>query len=388
MNHSVRLVCSSKNSIINAVGCFSVKTTKLFSASGSVIGQNFSEAVLNIALRDSGALVPARVAAVTPDGNHVSIAMDTGCMTLHEFINLTPWEVRMVVLPDIFFNLVEAVSRLHARSIAHLDIKPENIIVERNSTGIRLIDLGGGRYLLRGCPARVNGTPQYMAPEALAGGPATFACDSWSLGATLFAYIFKREVTKPLPTDCPAGCPRMVFNAMIRMLEPCAADRLCVHKLYTLLGTEGPVPPPLIKDVTVPVPLDAVTALARIHVVDWLFVYTRFVGAAPLAVSIYDRYGRGHETPAPHIIACAELACAILYPDYPVTVPVAVRRAMVNIVTALRFDVYADTCEWVLALHHGIDRPDMWLVNCAIKEACGSTTRAVDLYLEMAKKKL
>lgn len=384
MNHSVRLVCASKNSIINAIGCFSVKTTRLFTMSGGVIGQNISEAVLHVALRDSGAMIPARVAAVTPDGNHVSIAMDTGCMTLHEFINLTPWDVRMAALPNIFFNLIEAISRLHARSIAHLDIKPENIIVERDSTSIRLIDLGGGRYLLRGCPARVMGTPRYMAPEALAGGPATFACDSWSLGATLFAYIFKRAVTNPLPTECPSGCPRVVFNAMIRMLEPCAAERLCIREFHALLGTDL-VPPPLIKDVSVPFPLDDVTALARNHTVDWLFVYTRFVGAAPLAVSIYDRYGRGHATPMTHIIACAELACATLYPDYFVKVPADVQKAMVDIVTALRFDVYSDTCEWVLALHHGIDSPDMWLVNRAIKEACGSTTRAVDLYLEMVK---
>lgn len=385
MNQPVRLVRASKNSIINEIGCFSVKTTKLFSTSGTVVGQNISEAALSIALRDSDIMMPARVASVTPDGYHVSIAMDTGCMTLHEYINATPKDARMVALPNIFFDLIEAISRLHARNIAHLDIKPENIIVNPN-IGCRLIDIGGGRFINRGFPARVMGTPRYMAPEALVGGPAMFACDSWSLGATLFAYIFKSAVTNPVPTVCPSHCPRVVFNAMIRMLDPCPTDRLCIHELYTLLATDiTPPPPPLIKDVTVPVPLDNVTALARNHTVDWLFVYTRFVGAAPLAVNIYDRYGRGHETPMTHIIACAELACAILYPDIQVKVPADVREAMVDITTALRFELYADTCEWVLALHHGIDQPDMRLVCNAIKEACGSTTRAVNLYLEMVK---
>ena len=376
-------MCSNDNSTINSVGQFVVKTTRLFSSkTGLVFSTNLSEAALSLSLRDSGVMMPARVASMTPDKAHVCIAMDQGNTTLHDYINTTSWNDRMVALPDIFFNVLECLSRLHARGIAHLDIKPENIIIAI-CLACHLIDLGGARFLNRGVPARVMGTPRYMAPEALAGEPASFACDAWSFGATLFAYIYKAPPTVPLPTVCPQGCPRVVFNAMIRMLDPCAATRLCLREIHALLAAApSPPPPSLIKDV--PIFIDTASALSRNFCIEWLFVHTRFVGAAPLAVSLYDRFAHGADTTTLHLMACAELACAVLYPDLKMTVPDDVRDAMTDVAAALHFELYADTCEWVLARVHGIERPDMRLVNVALKEAYGSTRRAAELYLEMA----
>ena len=79
-------------------------------------------------------------------------------------------------------QLCSALAYLHARGIAHLDLKPSNIIGEAGRA--RLIDLGLAAPFGDGTPEL--GTWSYMAPEQVSGkalGPAT---DVWGLGGTLF----------------------------------------------------------------------------------------------------------------------------------------------------------------------------------------------------------
>jgi len=87
-------------------------------------------------------------------------------------------------------QLLEALSYIHQRNIAHLDIKPQNIVLmsEFPNCEIKLCDLEVSRVIQDNEHIReIIGTPDYVAPEILGMEPITLAADIWSLG--VLAYV-------------------------------------------------------------------------------------------------------------------------------------------------------------------------------------------------------
>jgi serine/threonine protein phosphatase PrpC len=88
---------------------------------------------------------------------------------------------------NITIKLTRAVAALHRAGIIHRDIKPDNVILEREGS-LKLIDLGVVRVPgLEDFPAEdIPGTIAYMAPEMFAGEPGNEATDIYALGVTMF----------------------------------------------------------------------------------------------------------------------------------------------------------------------------------------------------------
>lgn len=103
-------------------------------------------------------------------------------------------------------SLLEAVSKLHAQSICHNDLHPENVLIRgigsinevlAATAGhcrdmVKLCDLGRALYVSHHHTSQ-NGTTQvrrsslyYAAPEILAGKPPGLASDMWSIGCILY----------------------------------------------------------------------------------------------------------------------------------------------------------------------------------------------------------
>ncbi|XP_037075459.1 death-associated protein kinase related-like [Pollicipes pollicipes] len=87
-------------------------------------------------------------------------------------------------------QVLEAVVFLHDRNIAHLDLKPQNILLTGPFPGcdVKLCDFGISRLIEPGVEVReVLGTPDYVAPEVLQYEPISLLTDMWSIG--VLAYV-------------------------------------------------------------------------------------------------------------------------------------------------------------------------------------------------------
>ena len=91
------------------------------------------------------------------------------------------------VVRNIFYQLCDAVRTCHKHKIAHLDIKPENILLDAKGTVV-LCDFGHSVKFRKGTPVVLEplGTPIYRAPEVNRQEllQPIFA-DVWSLGIVL-----------------------------------------------------------------------------------------------------------------------------------------------------------------------------------------------------------
>jgi PAS domain-containing protein len=92
---------------------------------------------------------------------------------------------------DIMWQVADAVRFIHSRTIIHGDIKTENIFLVRTTLQrrlVKLLDFGLARPDL-GRTEGMDGTPEYIAPERIAGHPASPASDIYALGIVFFELL-------------------------------------------------------------------------------------------------------------------------------------------------------------------------------------------------------
>lgn len=95
---------------------------------------------------------------------------------------------------ELFLQVLAGLSAAHAQGIVHCDLKPANVLVTHPRPDrplVKVLDFG----IARGVEAAHNadqvvmGTPMYMAPEQVTGGPVDFRTDVYQACAMLFAML-------------------------------------------------------------------------------------------------------------------------------------------------------------------------------------------------------
>ena len=111
------------------------------------------------------------------------------------------------MLTSMVEQIVESLYYFHSKGYVHCDIKPDNILVNRDGT-IKLIDFTIAKKVktgigkLFGGGSKVEGTRSYMSPEQIRGHSLDSRSDIYSLGCLLYELLTgKAPFTGNTPND-------------------------------------------------------------------------------------------------------------------------------------------------------------------------------------------
>jgi tRNA A-37 threonylcarbamoyl transferase component Bud32 len=152
-------------------------------------------------------------------------------------------ETRKVLPPDeacaILRQVASALEAAHKRGFAHRDVKPANVALDESGVA-KLMDFGLASPILKDAEGRrsrtVEGTPQYLAPEAAIGQVPDGRADVYALGVMAFEMVtgrlpfeadrvvdmLKAHVRQPPPEitdlkpDLPPSLVEFVHGALLK----------------------------------------------------------------------------------------------------------------------------------------------------------------------------
>ena len=135
---------------------------------------------------------------------------------------------------EIARRLCAGLSAAHQKGVIHRDLKPANVMIDgRGQVLITDFGLAGLMNQLQGADLR-SGTPQYMAPEQLAGSEVSQQSDIYSLGLVLYEMFTGR---RPFVAGSLAELVRLhqeskppALSASVRDIDP-AVERIILHCL-------------------------------------------------------------------------------------------------------------------------------------------------------------
>jgi serine/threonine protein kinase len=101
----------------------------------------------------------------------------------------------LVDVVDTFIQTAQALTALHNLGYVHCDLKPNNILRDSATKKVKVIDLGQAAKIGT-VKTRIQGTPDYIAPEQVKCLPVTVKTDVFNFGATMYFTL----CGKKLPT--------------------------------------------------------------------------------------------------------------------------------------------------------------------------------------------
>ncbi|KAG8340905.1 TbPK6 [Trypanosoma vivax] len=159
--------------------------------------------------------------------------------------DMISWLIRHDVFPEetarfYITELVLALNSLHKMGYVHRDVKPDNILIDRNGH-LKLADFGLSKRdpecVRDTCPSEMEsfqkdddidmikrfkdkkerkalffstvGSPAYIAPEVLIGRGYDYSCDWWSVGVILFEMLYGYP---PFYNDSKTGTAKKIIQ--------------------------------------------------------------------------------------------------------------------------------------------------------------------------------
>lgn len=124
--------------------------------------------------------------------------------------------------------VVSAFEYLHNRGIIYRDLKPENLLLDKQGY-IKMVDFGFSKHIESGRKTwTFCGTPEYVAPEIILNKGHDRSVDFWSLGVLMYELL---TGTPPFT----ASDPMKVYNIILRGFDQITVPRNVNRTAVTLM---------------------------------------------------------------------------------------------------------------------------------------------------------
>jgi serine/threonine protein kinase len=153
--------------------------------------------------------------------------------------------IPLPMLVQIFERVASGMVHLHRRGVFHADLKPNNILLSRAGE-VKVIDYG--LAWIKGQPkGRVQGTPEYMAPEQARQTLVNERTDIYNFGATMYRLVTWRNPPSAVNDKPSEGIKlnaKLWENLLkpVKELNPQAPAELCnlIHKCMAFNANQRP----------------------------------------------------------------------------------------------------------------------------------------------------
>lgn len=138
---------------------------------------------------------------------------------LIEFVNgktLDTIPIGLDKFVPVFGQVVAGMAHMHRRGVFHADLKPNNIMLGKRGE-VKIIDYGLA-WIKGEKKERVQGTPEYMAPETVKHKSVTERSDIYNLGATMYRVLTLKLPPSQMPVE--GDMMRIGSKAFATMLTP------------------------------------------------------------------------------------------------------------------------------------------------------------------------
>ena len=151
---------------------------------------------------------------------------------LMEYVDGETLSTRLATQPDYFRNrkntdkflhqLLDVVGYLHSHQVLHLDLKPDNILLTRIGSDVKLIDLGC--CYTDTFPDTTGRTVAFAAPEQLTGGVVDVRTDIYAIGRILEC-LPDHNIYNKVIARCTAPDPTTRYQAISDLQDALSARR-------------------------------------------------------------------------------------------------------------------------------------------------------------------
>ena len=105
--------------------------------------------------------------------------------------------IPMPQLVQVFEQVARALVHMHRHNVCHADLKPNNIMLSRTAE-VKIIDFGLA-WIKGQDKGRIQGTPEYIAPETVSRHLVSERSDIYNFGATMYRLVTSRLPPSPVP---------------------------------------------------------------------------------------------------------------------------------------------------------------------------------------------
>lgn len=157
---------------------------------------------------------------------------------LMEYVDGETLSQRIAAHPEYFtkqntdkflHQLLDAVACLHSHQVLHLDLKPDNVLLTRINSDVKLIDLGCCYTdTFADTPGRTNA---YAAPEQLSGGSVDERTDIYAIGKIL-ERLPHHDINNKVIARCMASLPKERYQSVRELQDALFRRSRCWTWLY------------------------------------------------------------------------------------------------------------------------------------------------------------